>query len=259
MKNKNERITKLIDLLKEQDTISIKQLADNFHVSEMTIRRDLKILKENDVVERVYGKASLKKIPRNDISDEHYELLAAQTKHNEEKLRIGKYAASLVQQGDILILDTGSTTEKIAQYLQNDLDITVMCYNYNTLAHLMKKPYTNIIFPGGYYHPNGQFFESLQGIKLIEEIRANKLFLSASGIHKTLGITCSNNYEVLTKRSAIQSSRTKIIVSDSSKFGKIRSSYFATLEDVDSVITDTSLSQEWQDCLRQLGIELIMV
>lgn len=252
-------MNRLIEMLKEQESISIRKLSEMLNVSEMTIRRDLKSLEENDVINRGYGKATLKETPREDFKDENYELLSAKTKHNDEKERIGKYAATLVKPGDILILDTGSTTERIAKYIPDDMDLTVMCYNYNTLAYLVHKPYVNLIFPGGYYHPNGQFFESLHGIKLIEETRVTKMFLSVSGIHKTLGITCSNNYEVLTKRSAIQSARTRIIVADSSKFGKIRPAYFATLEDVDMIITDTGLSQEWQEYLERLGIELVMV
>ena len=116
----------------------------------------------------------------------------------------------------------------------------------------MRKPLVNIIFPGGYFHPNGQFFESSQGIKLIEEIRVNKIFISASGIHENLGITCA-------KRTALQSAQTHILLADSSKFGKIRPAYFAQLSEIDMVITDNGLPHEWKEILAGNGIDLKIV
>src|SRR5690606_3879851 len=98
-------------------------------------------------------------------------------------------------------------------------------------------------------------FESAEGVSLIQRIRANKMFVSASGIHKELGITCANNYEVVTKRSALNSSYTKILLADSSKFGTIKQGYFAQLNDIDIIVTDNELSNNWRQFITEQGIK----
>lgn len=253
------RMNKLIAMLKENESVSVKELAERLNVSEMTIRRDLKTLKEDDIIERIHGGASLVKSNRVETQYDNYELYSEKVRMNEEKERIGKYAASLVTEGDVFIIDTGSTTDKLAKYVPEDIDITVLCYNYNVLSYLVQKPRARIIFPGGYFHPNGQFFESPQGIELIEAIRVNKIFISASGVHESLGITCANNYEVLTKRTALQMAQTRILVADSSKFGQIRPAYFAQLSEIDMIITDDGINEEWREIIANHDIQLKIV
>ena len=110
-------MNRLIELPKEQESISIRKLSEMLNVSEMTIRRDLKSLEENDVINRDMERANLEReTPREDFKDENYELLSQRKRSiNDEKERIGKYAATLVSRGDILILDTGSTTRENSQ------------------------------------------------------------------------------------------------------------------------------------------------
>ena len=102
-------------------------------------------------------------------------------------------------------------------------------------------------------------FESPDGISLIEKTRATKVFISASGIHDKLGVTCSNNYEVPTKCAIIGSSLERILLVNSDKFGKVKSSYFADLSDFNTIITDSGISQEWINYISQLNINLIIV
>lgn len=256
---KSARLNQILSMLEETSTLSVKEIAQRLNVSEMTIRRDLKAMQQDEIIRRSHGKASLMQNSWVETQYDNYELHSEKIRMNEEKERMGKYAASLVHEGDVFIIDTGSTTDKLAKHIPANIKTTILCYNYNVLAYLVRKPLVNIIFPGGYFHPNGQFFESPQGIKLIEEIRVNKIFISASGIHENLGITCANNYEVLTKRTALQSAQTHILLADSSKFGKIRPAYFAQLSEIDMVITDNGLPQEWKEILAGNGIDLKIV
>lgn len=101
-----------------------------------------------------------------------------------EKLKIGQFAASLIEPNDTIIIDTGTTTEQIAHYLPTDIPITVLCYNMNTLLAISNKPNINIILAGGYYYKNTQLFQSPEGVRMIRRIRANKAFLSASGVNQ---------------------------------------------------------------------------
>jgi DeoR family transcriptional regulator, deoxyribose operon repressor len=259
MSNRSERLNKIIAILKENETMPVRRLASMLGVSEMTIRRDLNTLKNESIVDRSYGTATYRRNPVVENTVSNYELYSAKIQHNEEKDRIGRFAATLIEPGDVVIIDSGSTADKLARYMPEDMDITVLCYNYNVLSCLINKTLTKLIFPGGYYHPTEQLFESPQSIELISEIRATKAFISATGVHEKLGITCANNYEVPNKRTAIQSAQTKILITDSSKFGKVSPAYFAQLSEMDMIITDSGLSPEWKNFIQRADIKLSIV
>lgn len=259
MSNRSERLNRLVAMLKENDIMSVKRLAETLGVSEMTIRRDLETLKSEAIVDRRHGAASYHRsnADENIVSD--YELYSAKIQHNEEKDRIGKFAATLVEPGDVIVIDSGSTADKLARYMPENMDITVLCYNYNVLSCLINKTLTKLIFPGGYYHPTEQLFESPQSIELIGGIRATKAFISATGVHEKLGITCVNNYEVPNKRTVIQSAQTRILITDSSKFGKVSPAYFAQLSEMDVIITDSGLPADWKNIIERTDIRLFLV
>lgn len=258
MSKKLQRANKIIEILKEKNGATVKELALTFGVSEMTIRRDLEILKSNNIINNVYGAAIYN--PSNNIEklDSYYNIEHEFIRQETEKTIIGKAAAALIKEDDIIIIDTGTTTEKLAESINNDLNIKALIYNTNILMALHKKKNINLIFSGGYFHPNTMMFESPEGISLIEKIRATKVFVSASGVHENLGVTCSNSYEVPTKQAIIKSSVEKILLVDSKKFGIVKSSYFADLNDFNTIITDSGISPEWRNKIESLGISLII-
>lgn len=259
MSKKLERINQLISIIKEKNGASVKELAQMLEVSEMTIRRDLQILNSNHIVNNVYGATIYNPSNTVDNLDKNYTLLSAKVKKNTEKVRIGKYAASLIEDNDVIIIDSGSTTEQLAMNISDKVNTTVLCYNYNILSNINDKENIKIIFAGGYFHPDTQMFESPEGISLINNIRASKVFVSAAGIHQTLGVTCANNYEAPTKNAIIASAAEKILISDSSKFSQVKSSYFADLNEFNTIISDTSLTPEWIEYINTLGIKLVLV
>lgn len=256
MKKKNVRINKILDIIKSHDNISVKELASLLGVSEMTVRRDVDTLKMNEQVTTLYGAVMYTGNTVSATYSDNYYLSNAKSSHNEEKLRIGTFASSLISAEDVLIIDTGSTTEALARCLNPTLKTTVLCYNSNILNVLLENPNVDIIFSGGYYHPNTQMFESKDGLSLIQGTRANKVFISAAGVHQTLGVTCANSYEIETKKAIYNSSVEKILLADSSKFSLVKSAYFANLEDFDIIITDDNLSQEWIDYIHEMDITL---
>lgn len=258
MSKKLQRANKIIEILKEKNGASVKELASMLDVSEMTIRRDLNVLKSNNIVKNVYGATIYN--PLNNIKklSNPYNITEEIIKNESEKFKIGQIAAKLIQPDDIIIIDTGTTTEKLAQSISDDIKLTALLYNINILSALKMKHNINLIFSGGYFHPNTQMFESPEGISLIENTRATKVFVSAAGIHEQLGVTCSNNYEVPTKRAIIGSSLEKILMADSQKFGMVKSSYFADLNEFDIIITDSGISKEWINYINDLGIRLII-
>ena len=257
LNKKEKRINELVGIIKEQPTLSVKNLAEILNVSEMTIRRDIDYLKSNNILTYAHG---INYLNNNASSvDNQYDLSTELTKYNAEKDKIGKFAATLIEPGDIVIIDSGTTTAAISKYVPENMNLTVLCYNYHTLSQLYNKQGISIIFPGGYYHHTDQMFESSEGLNLIKNHRANKLFIAASGVHEKLGMTCAHNYEVLTKRAVISSSLTKILLVDSSKFGLVHAAYFAHLNEIDAIVTDTGISKEWKAIIEEAGIKLYIV
>ncbi len=259
MNKKLNRTNKIIEILKEKNGATVKELASMLNVSEMTIRRDLKILKCNNIVNNVYGATIYNPSNNIDRLESFYEIETETIKHENEKIKIGKAAANLVNDNDIIIIDTGTTTEKLAENISSHISITALIYNTNILNALSNKKNINLIFSGGYFHPNTQMFESPEGIELIKKTRATKVFVSAAGVHENLGVTCSNNYEVLTKNAILSSSVEKILLVDSEKFGIVKSAYFADLNTFTTIITDNGISNEWKDIIEEMKIQLIIV
>lgn len=259
MSAKTDRINQIISILRVNGFASIKDLAQTFRVSEMTIRRDLSIIENNGIARNIDGLLVYNSDHGVIKIDNEYNLDTAVGKYEKEKSKIGKYAASLVQENDTIIIDTGTTTVHIAQHLPSNKNITVLCYNMNILTQIRRILGVQILFAGGYYHSNTQLFESPQGIDYISSIRAHKVFISAAGIHKNLGITCAENYEVATKKAAIRSSLERILVADSSKFGAINISHFCDLKDIHVIITDKNLPKEWEDYIINSDIKLHLV
>lgn len=259
MSKKADRISRLIDILKTRNGASVKELATLLNVSEMTIRRDLSVLEKNNIVNNVFGATIYNPDYKEDQTDTSYELTNAKNSQDLEKAKIGAYATTLIQTGDIIVIDTGSTTEMLAKNIRDDLDATILCYNANILNSLREKENLSLIFSGGRYHAKTQMVESAEGVSLIQSMRFTKAFISAAGVHQGLGVTCVYHYEVPTKKAIMQSSLEKILLLDSSKFDQVKPAYFANLEDFDRIITDESISEEWKKEIEKRKVKLHIV
>ncbi len=259
MIGKNYRINYLLNRLSINGFASIKELSKKLEVSEMTIRRDLRELSKNKVVTLIPGGAVLKRNPLVETDEEKYLIQTAESLMLEEKIKISRKAASLIDPNEVIIIDTGSTTENLPKFIPENMPLTVICYALNILFNVYENKNWKLVFPGGYFHNNTLMFESPEGIEIIKKIRANKAFISAAGVSEKLGVTCATVYEKETKRTVIESSDVKILLVDSTKFGKIKISHFADLTDFDIIITDIEISEEFEEIIKKIGIKLYIV
>lgn len=261
MSKKDERLKKLISIIKNNNGASIKELSSKLDVSEMTIRRDIKILESQNILEIYHGSVVYNPNydnPNISKKDSDYSLTSNAVLMENEKSLIGKKAAEMIDDDDIIIIDSGTTTEKLSQNLKENIKCTALVFSSNTLIHLLYKKNVNLIFAGGKMHRDSGFFESPEGLKLIDGIRASKLFLSAAGVHQDLGLTCANGYEIEAKKTIIKNSVEVILLVDSSKFGQVKSAHFCDLNQVDTIITDPGISDQWKKIIEDRNIKLII-
>ena len=155
-----------------------------------------------------------------------------------------------------ILFDVGSTVGQIARFAPRDRNFNAFCVSLNSFLNLLDHPNAEIALAGGYFHPGTQMLLSEESLNFIYHIRATKLFLSAAGIHETMGISCANRFEVPVKNAMLKSSDKCVLVADSSKFGVVRASHVCDLEQVDAIITDDELPDHWARFIEDRGITL---
>ena len=253
-----ERLERLKNLLIKSNGIGIKELAKILDVTEMTVRRDLKSLLETGDAVIVRGVAVYR--PKAvSVEAQVYSIEDQKKVMEEEKEGIGKKAAELLVVGDVVFLDVGTTVEKLVLSMEDNMQITAMCFAANTLFQLQKNNISQIIMGGGYYHPSSTVFESEAIIPIMNGLRATKAFIAPAAVDMDLGLTCSVPYDKTIKELEIKNSQKVIALITSNKFGKVKSTQFGTWNDVDVVITDKGIPKEWVDFFKDREIELFIV
>ncbi len=250
--NANDRHAQLIGLLKERGYCSVVEMSQLLDVSAMTIRRDLHLLQEKQIVEVTYGGARLiaSKRIEADFDIRTHEHLA-------EKQAIGKLATKLfIEEGDVIGLDSGSTTLEIARNLPN-IPLTVVTHSMAAANVVAQNKLHSLIVLGGVLQHGANCFCGPQAIVTLQTLYINKLFLSASGLLLPHGLSCDNLLDAEVKQALISSSRQIILCMDSSKVGKAYLARFATLDVLNTLITDNGISDESRAAIEQQHIQVI--
>ena len=259
MTKKQIRRRQIIEVLMERNGQTIKELALELKVSEMTIRRDLQVLEANGVVKLVHGAAIYNPDNIDSRIVKEYDLLTAKNINNERKNDIAKYAAGLIDDNDFISIDIGSTTERVIPNVAADRKFSVLAFTANAMLPVLSRPNIKLLFGGGEYRKDTMTFVSEYTLNLIRESRPDKVFFSSAAIDENFGITCVNHYEGPVKKSLIESAKEKILLVDSSKLGKVEACYFTDLDQVDMIVTDRQIDEDWVDRIEKANIKLIRV
>jgi DeoR family deoxyribose operon repressor len=247
-----------MQILGVDHSVKVSELAEQLDVSDMTIRRDAQILASQGLARVYHGAVVL------NPSDEHgtrpgYVLSDAETTHMAEKNRIGRRAAAFIEEHESVIIDGGSTPEALVRYIPENTTLTVTCVSLNAFVLLGSHRNIRRSLAGGLYHPESGMFEGPEVLDLLHRTRAHKAFVSASGVHPRFGVTCSHQFETEVKRAAIQSSITRILLVDSSKFDVVTADYFADLWEFHIVVTDDGLSRSLHERMLEAGLQVELV
>ncbi len=237
-----ERQLVIQDLIRQHQTVRVDDLAEKLDVSANTIRRDLTILEKQGVLKRTQGGAVIDDVPPLSATRQSFDLRSG--KHLTEKELIGRCAAQLVQPGSTIILDSGTTTQQLADNLIPLERLTIATNSVEVAYSLIPYQHLTVILSGGILQNSSRSLIGLPAEQFFAQIHADQLFLATCGISLERGLTNGNLHETPIKQKMIEVAREVIVVADSGKFDHVALSAFASLDQIDKVITDAAAPPE---------------
>lgn len=244
---------KILELLQEEGTARVSYLSDAFKVSEPTIRQDLERLEQEGHIIREHGGAYLRSVSSQvrSLSLQHMENI-------DKKEIIARRAAEFINDGDRLILDSGSTVTEISKLLKGRQDLTIVTNAIN-IALIVGAEYGFELFVTG-----GEFKAptlSLTGPKAqasLENVYVDKLFLATGGISPSFELTYPGLADLPVKRAMMEAATTVYLVADSTKIGKRSFASLGSMQDVDVFITDSGIKEESRRQIEALGVSVVI-
>jgi DeoR/GlpR family transcriptional regulator of sugar metabolism len=249
----NIRQSRILELVEKNERVSIGDIRKAFDVSEMTVRRDLAYLEESGYVTRLHGGVMAR---RKLFLDATFSQKLKE--HVDEKKLIAAAAASLVESGENIILDTGTTTLYIAEELVKlDLSVTVATTSLAVASALFNSNLEVLIFGGFLRREIPDLFGPLTERNL-QEFHAHTLFMGCDGLSAEDGFYSSDLHISKIEEGLVAIADRVVVVTDSSKFGKKSFARIAGVEEVHAVITDRGAPDSLVRALRARGVEVII-
>ncbi len=256
----SERRRQITAMLKQRGSVQVIPLAELFAVSTQTIRKDLHYLQERGIATRAYGGAISSDVIATEAGaiPQEPEVEIKRTINVGQKAQIGRLAASLVQPGDAILLDSGTTTTQIAHFLPENADITVVTNDFAVLAVLTEKQGINVVMLGGSLRRKNMAFYGAQTEAAIADLLVDKLFLGVDGFDLTKGITTHYEPEAMLNRKMVEVAREVIVVTDSSKFNRVCLHRIAEAQEIDILVTDSGIPAEIHDGEAAFGCKIMI-
>jgi DeoR family transcriptional regulator of aga operon len=247
----DERRQHILGLLQNDGRVLVAELSSQLGISQITIRKDLDHLEAKGLIQRTHGGA----LPVQTGALFDPSLQEKQKQHSHEKQRIAAAAARLVQEGQCVMLDSGTTTTAIAQALRRFSQLTVITNAVNIAAELAGTNF-DVILTGGTLRKNSFSLVGPLAEDVLEEMHADILFLGVDGFDVELGVTTPNVLESRVNRAMVKAARRVVAVCDSTKFGRRSLSRIVSPSAIHQVITDKSVPQQIVDSLQSQNIEV---
>jgi len=245
----------ILSHLSQVGSDTIIAMGERFHVSTMTIRRDLKILQDAGYVTLSHGGAVYNGDSYQDYETHHIERATIRAA---EKQAIGRYiAANFVDEGDVLFLDSGTTVRAIIPYLKDKSNLTIASNSIRTIDALYRYlPESAIFSTGGLLSSTAQTFVGPVAERFFEDFFARKAFISGVGFTIQAGLADSQMLDTAVKKSMTRSAESTIVVIDSSKIGYSAMAQVMGTQDIQSLVTDDGIAESDRQALLEMGIDL---
>lgn len=253
-----QRRTQIAELMQNEGALRVSELARRFGVSQVTIRNDLMQLEREGHLVRDRGGA----LPPPESGPIISSLLEFEARTHlgvEEKARIGVAAAKMVAPGDTILLDAGTTVVEMARHLGGILPLTVVTNALNVAYHVGTTTNAQLLVLGGAFYREAASMLGPLTEQGLSDFVVSKLFLGAQAFDLEHGLTDTTLEIAGVKRAMIRAARQVILMADSSKFGSSGFIKVAPFSEIDTLITDTGLSDEAREELERLDVEVILV
>ena len=245
----NERQRRILEILGLNKRTAVNELSRRLKVSSVTIRQDLNQLESQGLLKRVHGAALLKD------GDDLDNRLA---RNYDKKLRIAKKLANLVNEGEHILIESGSANVLLARELVKIKKVTIMTTNVYIARQFRKNPMASIVILGGIYQHDSETLVGKITKMCIDQIHIHKAFLGIDGYTTKDGFTLRDMFRAEVSSHIIQKAEDVYIVSDSSKFGNKGLTNICQLKDIQHIATNADLDAVYTNEFRQAGIDLIL-
>jgi DeoR family transcriptional regulator, myo-inositol catabolism operon repressor len=247
---KTKRIDQIQEYVVEHQTVSLDELVQIFEVSKNTIRRDVQELVDQRIINKVYGGVEV-----NHATLESFNL--RQTRYQKQKETIARAAANYVEDGDIIYIDTGTTSLGMVEYLQNK-QITIITNNLDFIVSALPFQNLHVLSIGGVLDRKTKSFASFKDMEMLKSYNIKKAFMASTGISISNGVTHSSPLESEIKQAIVKKSIEVYLMVDQYKFDKYALMTYCGLDEIDYIITDAIPSEKYQEFAKKHDIQLVM-
>ncbi|MDG5787875.1 DeoR/GlpR family DNA-binding transcription regulator [Evansella sp. AB-P1] len=248
-----ERYEIILEQLDKEKIIKVSELSPLLGVTEKTIRVDLEMLERRGLLKRIHGGAVL---PEGE--SRIFPINERQSMRSDLKTNIAKEALKLIEPGETILMDGGSTTQALADLL-GDFPVTVITNDIQIATTLIYKEKVQLIVLGGTRIGTSSSLIGAEATELLKRIRVKRFFCGTTGVSVNHGLTVLNNLHADWKRQVIQSAEKVTLLADSTKFEKVALIQFASLEEVDEIITDDKLTEDIKEELVKKEVSVTIV
>ncbi len=250
-----ERQQAIADLVAQRGRLSVNALAAEYAVTTETVRRDLSVLERAGILRRVHGGA----VPAAALTALEAKVGDRDLAHADEKDRIAKRAVDLLPaSGGSVILDAGTTTARLAMMVPRDLQLTVITNAVPIAARLAGSPSIRLHLLPGRVRPTTHAAVGEDTVEALGRLKADVAFVGTNGLSAAHGLSTPDHAEAAAKRALIAAAHQVVVLVDSSKIGQEHTVRFATLADVDVVVTDSGIEPADLEALRRHDVEVVI-
>lgn len=250
-----ERQQAMAQLISRRGRLSVAQLSDEFAVTTETVRRDLSTLDRMGLVRRVHGGA----VPAASLTVIESGLSERDRANTPAKEAIAAAALALLPPPDsVVVIDAGSTTVRLAAALPRDHRLTVVTHAVPVAARLAGLPQVELHLLPGKVRPTTHAAVGSETVAALGDLRVDAAFLATNGLTADHGLTTPDRDEAAVKRAMIGCARRTVVLADATKIGVETAVRFAALDDVDTLVTDSSIDPDDQRTLEKAGLEVVV-
>lgn len=249
----SERHRQILSLLSRQGRLSVSEIVQQFAISEATARRDLEFLASEGKIQRVHGGAiAIEQAPPE------LPILERESEQRDEKVRIGRAAASLIADKETVFLGSGTTVLEVAKNLRDRKNLTVITNSLPVLNVLAGLRDITVIALGGMLRDSELSFIGHITEQALAELRVDKVIIGTRGISFEYGLTNDYLQETLTDRAILRIGREVIIVADHTKVNRVSTVLLAPLSSVHAFVTDSQADKKFLQSLQKQGIRVLV-